>query len=104
MKYLLPMIFGFASGALAGFVLVYLFEGTFQSLPVQIVAGIIAGAIFGGIIGSISGDINASGDTGTHRILIAAIFGAIGGVVGATKLGAIWAIFKYFRIPTPFRT
>lgn len=103
-SYFLPMIFGFISGTLAGFVLVYLFESTFSTMLGQIIAGIIVGAIFGGIIGSISGDLNASGDAGSHRLLVAAFFGAIGGVVGATKLAAIWAIFKYFHIPIPFRT
>jgi hypothetical protein len=102
--YLLPTIFGFTSGALAGFVLVYLFENAFSTLTGQIIAGIIVGAIFGGLIGSISGDLNASGDAGTHRMLVAAFFGAIGGVVGATKLAVIWGILKYFRIPIPFRT
>jgi hypothetical protein len=98
------MIFGFLAGVLSGFVLVYLFPTYFPSLLAQIIAGVIVGAIFGGIIGSISGEANASGDLGTHRVLIAAFFGALGGIVGASKLGAIWAIFKYFHWPTPFNT
>lgn len=101
MTYLLPAIFGLISGALTGFVLVYLAPGYFNSLVAQIIGGIIVGAIFGGMIGSISGELNASGDLGGHRVLIAGFFGAIGGFLGATKLQVIWITFRYFRWPVP---
>ena len=100
MQYLLPMIFGFLSGTSVGFVLVYLFPGQFQTMLAQVIAGIIAGAIFGAIIGSISGDANASGDMGTHRLLIAA-FLRDRRRARRTKLGVVWVFFKYMPWPTP---
>jgi hypothetical protein len=100
--YILPAIFGFIAGALSGFVVVYLFPSYFEAMLAQIIAGIVAGAFLGGLIGSISGELNASGNTSTHRLLVAATFGAIGGIIGATKLGAIWAIFRYMHWRTPF--
>ena len=101
MGYLLPIIFGSISGAAGGFVLIYLFGGFINSPFWQIIGGLIVGAIFGGLIGSVSGDANASGDLGRHRVLIAGIFGAGGGYLGATKLAILWAFFRYMHWPTP---
>jgi hypothetical protein len=101
MKYILPMIFGLIAGLACGFFIVYLKDDWFKSMGAQIVGGMIVGGIFGGAIGSISGQFNATDDAGSHRILVAVIFGAIGGVLGATKLAVIWETFKYFHWPTP---
>src|SRR5262245_21466329 len=94
MRYFLPAVFGFATGIGCGFFLVYLLDNTFKSLASQIIAGIIVGGISGWIIGSVSGEANASTDAGSHRILVAVIFGAIGGALGATKLDVLWQSFR----------
>lgn len=101
MNYILPALFGFITGCVTGFTITYLMPGTFSTVLAQTIGGIVVGAIFGGLIGSISGELNATGDTGTHKLLVAILFGALGGFFAATKLEVIWVFFRYmhWRVP-----
>ena len=76
-------------------------DGTFTALSSKYFIGGIVGTIIGGLIGSISGEINATTDRGSHRLLVAGVFGLMGGCLGATKLDAIWLLFNHFHWKTP---
>jgi hypothetical protein len=105
LTYGIPAMFGFIVGAVVGFTLQWMMPATLSTMLSQSLAGIVVGGVFGGAIGSISGELNASaGTTGTHRVLVAIAFGALGGFLGATKLELVWVFFRYmqWRVPSQF--
>lgn len=99
--YFIPALFGLLIGGTVGFALVFVMPGTFRSLDMQVIGGAVIGGIFGAVIGSISGNPNAHSDQGSHRAVAAFITGAIGGVLAASKMKALWVILEYFRIISP---
>jgi len=105
LTYGIPAVFGLIVGLVVGFTLQWMMPIMLGSMIAQSLAGIVAGGIFGGAIGSISGEANASpGSTGTHRVLVAIIFGALGGFLGATRFELVWIFFRYmhWRVPSQF--
>jgi hypothetical protein len=101
MRYILPILFGAATGLVVGFLFIYMLPHMFSSAVGNSIAGGIVGMVFGALIGSISGELNASGDAGGHRLLVAGFFGFLGGAMGATKLLLVWMIFQRFKWPIP---
>jgi hypothetical protein len=102
--FLLPAFFGFVAGLVSGFVLVYLLPSYFHGMTAQLIGGVLIGGFFGAVVGAVSGEMtpdNKAGGSG-NRLLVAALFGAIGGFLGATRLGIVWATLRNFNVPTPF--
>ena len=100
MLYLVPAVFGFIAGLVSGFGL-SLLTGIFHDKTTLMIGGMVAGCILGAIAGSIGGEMIHSNKPGRDRLFVAAIFGAVGGFLGATKLEVVWMIFRNMNWPTP---
>jgi hypothetical protein len=102
---ILNALVGFITGAVAAFTMVWAAPDWVygKNYYVRILEGCIGGGILGGLIGSITGgDPNRSTTASNHGFLVAAIFGVIGGYVGADRGAGLFALLESFHIPTPF--
>ncbi len=103
--YILNALAGFLVGALSGFTMAWAAPpwvwGNIYAL--RILYGLVGGGVLGGLIGSLTlGDPNKAAGATNHGFLVAAIFGVIGGGLGADKAAILFTLLEPLHIPSPF--